>query len=144
MNPITIFVPGIAQPGGSKRAFYIPQLKRAVVTDANAKAKDWKSTVAVFARQAYSGPLLDGALNVTMVFHRPRPKGHYGKKGLKPSAPKHPTSKPDVLKLARSTEDALTGIIWRDDSATVVLTISKVYTEEMPGATITIQPLEEA
>lgn len=33
---------------------------------------------------------------------------------------------PDVLKLARGVEDALTGIVWRDDAQIVNESLSKV------------------
>jgi Holliday junction resolvase RusA-like endonuclease len=38
-------------------------------------------------------------------------------------------TRPDVLKLARAAEDALTGIVWRDDSQIVHETLAKVYGE---------------
>lgn len=141
---IEFFVPGIPKPGGSKRAFYVKKLNRAVITDAGgASTKEWRQQVAAFARDAYNGPLLDGAMTVTMQFFMPRPKGHSGSKGIKPSAPLYPATKPDVLKLARSTEDALTGIIWRDDCTTVSLSLDKQYADSRPdgrpGARITVE-----
>ena len=41
----------------------------------------------------------------------------------------------------RSTEDALTGIIWRDDSQVVEHRIRKVYVERDPGAEININQI---
>jgi Holliday junction resolvase RusA-like endonuclease len=116
---------------------------RAIIADACAKSKDWRAVVAYGAREAMNGqPLTDEALCVQMTFHIVRPKSHYrtGKNShlLKDDAPKFPTSKPDVLKLARSTEDAMTGIVWKDDSATVTLTLKKRYAES-PGVTIFIR-----
>jgi Holliday junction resolvase RusA-like endonuclease len=52
-----------------------------------------------------------------MTFIMPRPKNQYDAKGnLKNPAPFFHTVKPDRIKLARAVEDALTGIIWVDDS----------------------------
>jgi Holliday junction resolvase RusA-like endonuclease len=125
---IQFFVPGVPQPGGSKRAFVVNG--RAVVTDDAKHNKSWRASVAAAGYEAHTGQLLDGPLAVSFLFVLARPRGHFGKKGLKPSAPAYPAVKPDVLKLARSTEDALTGILWRDDSRTVVLTARKVYGDQ--------------
>ena len=119
-------------PGGGKqlvtRANGSPMI---VVVDDNPKSKDWKNAVACEARKAYRGELLDGALSVEFTFYRPRPKGHYGTKGLnkKGLASGHPTTKPDVLKLARAVEDALTNVIWIDDAQIVDERLRKVWGE---------------
>lgn len=143
--PIQFFVPGIPKPAGSKRGFYIASIKRVVITDANPNSKDWKTDVKHAAQQAYSGPLLDVPLSVRFTFFVQRPKGHYGSgknaKAIKASAPPFPTSKPDLLKLARGVEDAMTGIIYRDDSLIVSEKLLKRYADA-PGVMIEIS--EEA
>jgi Holliday junction resolvase RusA-like endonuclease len=48
---------------------------------------------------------------------------------LRASAPRYPTGRPDVLKLARACEDALTGVIWRDDAQIVVERLYKDWGE---------------
>lgn len=91
---------------------------------------------------AYKGQLLDGLIEVKMVFYLRRPKCHYRSNGtLKPNAPEAPGTKPDVLKLARSTEDALTGVVWVDDSRTVHLDLHKAFGEK-PGVVIRITDYE--
>ena len=141
MNPIIFFVPGDPQPGGSKRAFYIPKLKRSVITEANPKAKNWRSTVAQVAAEVMRSPL-QGALSVRFEFFKARPKGHYNAKGiLRPSAPAYPTTKPDTTKLVRSTEDALKGIAWRDDSQVVDQFACKRYGDHI-GCKVTITEKE--
>lgn len=132
MAKIAFTVHGVAQTAGSKRAFPFAKKSGGLgvrVTDDNAKSRDWKTLVALEAGRAYSGPLLDGALRLTLVFHRPRPKGHFGKRGLLASAAAYPTTKPDVLKLARAVEDALTGVIWRDDAQICQEILEKRYGE---------------
>jgi Holliday junction resolvase RusA-like endonuclease len=119
------WVPGVPAPGGSKKAFIVNGKAR--LTDAAKGNKDWRASVAHAAREAYAGPVLEGPLFVSFIFYVVRPKSHTGKRGLLPSAPAFPTTRPDVLKLARSTEDALTGILWRDDSQTVHLIAMKRY-----------------
>lgn len=126
---IKFTVIGVPQPAGSKRAFIIKPKDggrpRAIVTDANANARDWKNAVASSAILARCGSpsdrLLTGPLSFTARFYRPRPQGHYGKAGLnkKGRETPFPTSKPDAGKLARGTIDALTKIIWYDDAQIV-------------------------
>lgn len=120
---------GKPQPAGSKRAFIIAG--RATVTDANAKSKPWKQQVSQVAAEHHAGPLLRGPLKATFVFYAPRPKGHFGAKGLnkKGLEARYPTSKPDALKLARGVEDALTGVIYGDDSQIVQEVLCKEYGE---------------
>lgn len=133
MEPLKFTVIGQPQTAGSKRAFVLRRrggeiITRANgspivnVTDDNAKSKGWRQTVAWSARQAFSGELLRGALSVEFMFYRPRPKGHFRTNGelnkAGAEAP-HPTTKPDVLKLARAAEDALTGVVWGDDAQIV-------------------------
>lgn len=132
---IEFTVYGKAEPAGSKRAFVIPGKNgakgRAIVTDANAKSRPWKSCVSDAAMAAYRGPLLTGPLSVAITFYQVRPKSHYGSgensNTVKCSSPNYPTNKPDVLKLARGVEDALTGIIYRDDSQICEEKIFKGY-----------------
>lgn len=116
---IHFFVPGIAQPAGSKRALPLGGKLggRSIVVDANRKAKPWKDTVRAVAQEHRPELLLMEPLHVELDFVLPRPGYHYKKDGsIKPSAPYHHFEKPDALKLARAVEDALTGVIWQDDS----------------------------
>lgn len=125
---------GFAQPGGSKRAFRHNHTGRIIVADDNRKAKPWQAVVASAGHEAMAGrALLDGPLAVRIVFFQPRPKGHFGSGRnsavLKPSAPPRPIVRPDVLKLSRTVEDALTGVCWRDDSLIVSEKLEKHYGE---------------
>jgi len=139
---LTIEVPGIPQPGGSKRAF--KRGERIIVTDDNPKARPWKDRVIAEARLVLGArPALDGPLHLSIEFRMPRPKGHYGKKGLRASAPRYPTTRPDSSKLARCTEDSLTEAgVWRDDAQVVIQVVEKRY-DEKPGATIRVSAIEE-
>src|SRR4051794_25363456 len=106
---------GKPQPAGSKRA--VPMGERWGVIDDNPKSKDWKQIVArAAAEQTQLMELLTGPLEVHFVFYVQRPRGHFGTgrnvAKLKDSAPSFPATRPDVLKLARGVEDALTGVVW--------------------------------
>lgn len=156
-DPITITIPGIPAPGGSKRAFALRRrdgslVRRADgspvinVTDAGGeRTKNWRAVCALAARQQYQGPPLTGPLMVHFTFLMPRPKGHYRSDGvrLRPSAPTEHTKKPDRTKLLRSTEDALTGILWVDDTQIVNGTVTKSYATDHTGAIVTVIPLEK-
>lgn len=128
---LDLFVPGKPQPAGSKRAFTNKKLGRTMVVDANPKAKPWQALVhdyVVAELEDATLPLIpEGAISLTLKFSVARPLGHYGTKGLRPSAPNRPTVRPDVLKLARAVEDALTGVLWRDDAQIVDEYLVKEY-----------------
>lgn len=140
---ITFTVHGKPQPAGSKSSFvpinkktgqpYRSESGRVVVNtvDANKNAKPWQSEVRAAARAVHQGELLCGDLAVTMRFYVARPKGHFGTGKnaavLKASAPARPSVKPDVLKLARAVEDALTNQVYGDDAQIVDEVLSKFY-----------------
>jgi crossover junction endodeoxyribonuclease RusA len=142
-------VHGLAQTQGSKRAF--PFKRRdgrlgVAVSDDNPKGKAWKSQVADAAREAMflAGRVLTAEpVILEMVFVMLRPKSHFGSGRnaavLKDSAPRFPAGKPDVLKLTRAVEDALTGIAWRDDSQVIHLNSAKVY-GTVPCVAVRIKP----
>lgn len=126
---ISFWVPGKPEPGGSKKGF--ARGKHVSIVDANAKAAPWKARVALAASQAYRGEPLAGAIHVLFEFVLVRPQGHFGSgknaSNVKPSAPVYPITKPDALKLTRSTEDACTGIIWKDDAIIASQASTKRY-----------------
>lgn len=136
---------------GSKRAFVIPGKNgagpRAIVTDACKTSRDWKGDVKRFAVGVYQRAPLEGALILELIFRLPRPKSHFrsGKNShlLKENAPRYPAVKPDVLKMTRAVEDALTGILWRDDAQIVREVLEKTYANDVDtriGVLITCDP----
>lgn len=141
---LTFFVPGVAKPAGSKRAFMPKGGKFPVIVDDSGKpGKDWRADVKAFAI-AFMGarPPLQGALRVTLHFTMPRPQHHLKKDGTpKDTAPHWHISTPDALKLGRGVEDALTGIVWVDDKQIADEHLSKVYGTR-PGCVIRVSLLE--
>lgn len=129
MSAVSFVVFGQPAPAGSKTTGRTKD-GRSFVRDSSKRSYPWRRDVAQAAGIAMrSAPLLDGPLRLELTFHVPRPKGHYGTRGLRPSAPTHPTTRPDVLKLARAVEDACTGIVWRDDAQVVTEILSKRFGE---------------
>lgn len=153
-DPVTMYVRGTPAPKGSFRVITRARggaplaaprvLKDSPRTDAwHALVKD--AAVAAMAdmrRQVFAGiPLF---ANIT--FFLVRPNGHYGKRGLRPTAPRYPAVKPDLDKLVRATLDPLEGVVFDGDSRIVRLIADKVYAEQTaligigtePGALIVI------
>lgn len=144
---------GVPAPGGSKNAFVLRRKDGSIVTRANGspvvnvvddskRNKSWRQAVVETVRDdiAPGGDLLYGypldiAIELSVVFTVPKPKT------VKRA---WPTVKPDVLKLLRSTEDALkdAGLIKDDAQIWQYRRLAKVYpgTDPMalptPGAVI--------
>lgn len=122
---IAITVYGEPAPQGSKRGFVNKKTGAVILVESSEKVKPWREAVKFAALQARAGaPPLDGSLLVRMVFSVRRNRSHYrtGKNAgiLRDDAPTHPNTKPDLSKLLRSTEDALTDAgIWTDDARVV-------------------------
>ena len=155
---LTFFVPGVPKPGGSKTAMPIYDRTGHAVTTLTHTGKhrpvlryvdagnnsEWRKSVGYAAKgRVESGtPLLSCPLVLTVIFYMPRPKYHYGTgrnaRVLKAGVPSVPTAPPDVTKLLRSTEDALKGVLWLDDSQIVDQHGFKRYSEH-PGARITVE-----
>ena len=144
----TFRVFGQPRPGGSKRAFRHAQTGKIMVVEAS-KNKDWRAEVKAAAMEAYDGPCVSGPLKVHFTFFLLRPKMHYGSgKNSDQRKPPFawlpgPVKAPDTTKLIRSTEDALTGVVWVDDAQIIVQKGLKLYIDrwERPGAMIEVWEL---
>jgi Holliday junction resolvase RusA-like endonuclease len=140
---IELFVFGKPEPAGSKKSMPIYRKggKPVIVNgrimvntiDDNPNSKGWKQEVKAAAFSVYRGQPMEGPLRLTLVFIFVRPKCHFGtgrnEDKLKPSAPEwfgHVT-KPDTLKVTRGVEDALTGVVWKDDCQVVQESLMKCY-----------------
>lgn len=124
----TVF--GVAQPKGNLRAIHLKGMKFPIVTDSNRNAKSWSQLVAEGASRALAElpedrrVLLDGPVRLTVAFYLPRPK-KYHRRGV-PVA--HLTA-PDWDKLARAIGDALSQVVYHDDSQIVEAVIGKFYAD---------------
>lgn len=135
MTPLlTLTVHGRPAPQGSKS-----HMGGGRMVESSKHVKPWRSDVrdaalAALADRPDWAPL-DRPLVVDMVFTTVRPRSHYrtGRNAhlLRDTAPARPLSPPDLSKLARSTEDALTGLVWHDDARVVEYgRLAKVYAGE--------------
>jgi crossover junction endodeoxyribonuclease RusA len=132
---LEVFVPGRPAPQGSVRAVVHRSTQRAVVIkDNNETQKSWRTTVGWYAAQAWNDGPIGGAVSVVLQFVMPRPS----------TAPKRSTpaavKRPDLDKLQRAVFDALSGIVWRDDSQVVDVHATKRLAEldETPGVHIAV------
>lgn len=96
-----------------------------------AKSKNFKEYVKLVASQSAPKALLEGALKVRVVVYRETLKSFSNrKKELAESRLLRPVTKPDLDNHAKSVLDALNGVIYKDDSQIVDLTVSKYYSEK--------------
>lgn len=143
-GPLTITVFGRPAPQGSKKPVGRDKKGRAILVESSKYVKPWREAVKLSAIVAMggAGKGISGPVAVSMVFTLPKPK----------SAPKkrttYPDRRPDISKLIRATEDALTDAgAWDDDARVVMCQARKVFPCEhpmaldVPGAVIEIQPL---
>lgn len=136
---IELTVYGTPGPQGSKKLVGRDRKGRGVLVESSKKVKPWREAVVWAARE--HGGRVAGPVELQVVFTLARPE----------SAPKKrqwPDRRPDLSKLVRSTEDALTDAgAWEDDARVVMTFSSKVYVGdraalEVPGAMITIRRAE--
>lgn len=141
--PVRVVVYGQPAPQGSKR-----HVGGGRMIESSKAVKPWREAVKyaarlVIEREGIKAPL-DGPLLARVVVTVPKPK----------SAPKRrrtwPDRKPDLSKLLRSTEDALTdaGLIADDARLVEFSRLAKVFPGEdpealeSPGCVITVEPVK--
>lgn len=132
-------VHGLPQTKGSTKAIYIEKLKRAITTNANPKNKGWAALVASVAQEyAPKEGLWTGPVAVYLHFYLYPPKTLLKKEKFKTI---RPAKRPDLDKMVRSVNDALTGIIFDDDKQIVNAHEVKQYSTS-PGVEILIINLD--
>lgn len=113
---------GTPAPQGSKSAKGKSKAGHTILVESSMAVAPWREAVKLAAYARRPSAPLDGPLWVSMVFTMRRPA----------SAAKrvqYPASQPDLSKLVRSTEDALTEAgVWSNDARVVeYLRLAKVY-----------------
>jgi Holliday junction resolvase RusA-like endonuclease len=145
MTEIEFFAAGTPAPQGSKR-----HVGHGIMVESSKGVKPWREAVkwaAIETIAAIPGfAPFTGPVALTVSFYFIRPKSHYrtGKlcDQLRPDAPPYKHTTPDLSKLVRSTEDALTDAgVWRDDALVVSERTTKRF-GVTPGAQIVIRLLE--
>lgn len=154
-RPITVWIEGKPEPQGSKHARAIKKngqyTGRVIVHESAKGLAAWRATATTTIRaqrEHARHQTLTGPVRTEITFYLPRPKSHWGTGAnagtLKPSAPAHPTRKPDLDKLERALNDALsTAEAWGDDAQVIMSHTAKLYEhpDQSPGVWITVTPL---
>lgn len=137
---ISFFVPGIPVPKGSARAFVNRYTGRAAVVQTNAdKQKPWASLITMMAQDKKLRPVA-GKIRLRLSFYMPRPKSHFKSNGIIKTSFKllEHVKKPDLDKLIRCVLDALTGVVYADDSQVVLILGWKGYANADVGCLIEV------
>lgn len=130
---VTFIVPGEPVAKGRARStksgrHYTPE-----------KTVRYESTVALFASQAMAGrkAMLAGPLSLEVVATFSWPLSWSSKKRAQSS---YKLSKPDLDNLAKACADAMNGVVYLDDAAVVLLSVTKVY-GDAPGMSVCVREL---
>jgi Holliday junction resolvase RusA-like endonuclease len=94
-------------------------------TPAKSPANDFKASIRLAAARVYNGSPIEGPLAVRMLWLFPRPGRLRWK--TKPMPRCFHDSRPDAENVAKAVLDALTGLLWCDDSQVCDLRIKKMY-----------------
>lgn len=136
-------VVGLPVAQGSMQAFPLKNGRYAMVASNAKRLKPWRLEMKQAIAEALngSGPMASGAALV-VEFRFPRPSGHFGKRGLRPSAPARMFRRPDLDKLLRAVLDASTEAgVFRDDAQVDEIRARKRYCVdgEQPGVEAVIE-----
>jgi Holliday junction resolvase RusA-like endonuclease len=108
-------------------------------------SREWKALVRDAAIEAMNGePIFEGPLRLNLRVTLTRPKSHWTTKhSLSAEGRRHlaPTTKPDLTSLLRAVEDALTHVVYADDSQIAEQGTAKVYGER-PGIEVEVVMLD--
>lgn len=142
MEPIRFDVIGLPVAQGSLRAFSLKNGGYAMVATNAKRLKPWRLEMKEQAASALDGHLpAASAVRLDLEFRFPRPAGHFGKRGLRPTAAVDLFRRPDLDKLIRAVLDALTDAgAFRDDAQVDEIRARKRYCSnaEQPGVGVCI------
>jgi len=129
---ISFFVAGEPIPKGSTKSFYTGG--KVITTNANRRTKDWELRIGTEA-QKLNATCTTEPVELLLFFRLSRPKSL-------PRKVQYHVRRPDLDKLIRACLDALTGILFRDDSQVCAIHATKRYVLDGQGSGVEIQ-LEE-
>jgi Holliday junction resolvase RusA-like endonuclease len=133
-NNVSFQVHGLPVPQGSTRSWVVNG--KPVITSAATGLSTWRRLVADVAQRYAPDEPWEGPVGIELHFGLPRPK----------SAPKRkrvwPDKRPDLDKLTRAVLDALTYVVFADDSQVVNIRATKDY--GAPGVVVEIHRILDA
>lgn len=142
MESVTFKVSGLPMPKGSFTRMPNGAMLPAGTTESRKKVANWRTDIRTAASEAM-GDLQPSrnAIKIMVEFRLPYPKSIIRKWqfGWWPN-----TKQPDIDKLLRMLFDALTGIVWVDDSQVTHVMCNKFYAwNDKPGAIAVVDFLDE-
>ena len=126
----TFFVPGDPRTKGSKSLMRTKNGRYVMVEASANKLKKWMNKIGDIAKGAFDEPL-NGAIRLDCVFQFNKPKTVKNRD--------LPHVRPDLDKLLRAVNDALTGIAFKDDGQVTTIISMKAYTQGQCGCLITVR-----
>lgn len=131
-------VHGLPQTKGSTRSFKSKSTGQSVTINDNNKCAAWARSVNYEARRVRVGQVWTGAVRLNLTFYMAKPV--YVRKGEARGKKFYACRKPDLDKLTRAVKDALTNVLYRDDSQVVQMEIGKEY-HDYPGVEVILMRL---
>lgn len=133
MSRIVITIPGPPVAKGR------PRMTRQGRAYTPAKTRAAEGYMRHFIAAQAGQPLLERALRVSVTAILPIPASWPTRKREEASRGMlRPTGRPDCDNLCKAVCDAANGLLWRDDSQIVHLTVSKIY-GETPGTVLSVE-----
>ena len=132
MNTYTLGIPVKAVPGSNRKI----AVNGRIIDVAKGKA-GMTAQVKIYAQvrveelgwQIADGP---GAVSYRIFFARPKSHFRTGRNAalLRDTAPHRHAQRPDLINLLKCLEDALTGVVWKDDSLVAEMDAVKFWGEQ--------------
>lgn len=136
---INFFVSGEPVPQGSTRAYMIKG--KPFITHSNRNLEQWRQRIATEAQAAAKEQLWvyvsrgkNHAVKIIITFFFDRPAST-------PKSDVYHTKRPDGDKILRACLDALTGVLYEDDSQVIDIRVRKEYAPsgQSPGARFVVE-----
>ena len=126
MSSVTFRVGGTPRPQGSKR-----HVGGGRLVESSKGLKSWRPAVTVAATVAMGGRApFEGPVQCDVTFWMPAPKR---------LTRRFPTVRPDIDKLERAIYDAMSGVVYVDDSQIIRHVVRKLYGS--PGCQVTVEQI---
>ena len=143
MTAIRIEVLGVPVPQGSTKGYPNRKTGGVNITHDNPKLRAWRDLVAKAASDAMirrpQWGVLEGAVGIDLQVFLPRPKSAPKRKRLRHQ------KRPDIDKVIRGILDALTGVVFRDDSQVCEIKALKDYDyDHAPGIICVVYPIPDS
>lgn len=114
----TVFGDPVPQPR-------VRMTKRGLAYTPDNGIKAYRQAIALAAKDAGAVPTTDAPLQLEVTLLFVRPKSHYTKRGVRPTAP--PLPRGDCSNYLKGIEDALNGVAYADDKQLGRVAVEKRY-----------------